>query len=329
MREFQLIDEVMPGLPPASPADVNAVRARVLDGGRRRSRRPIVLAVAAALGAFALLLPWSGGDQVTTATTSGPRTELEAAADRLAAQPTGSGANWLREMDQVYVQRAPEGGYLTQERLRDQLWSTEDGRNTGVYQQLSVKPFRPGDAAAWKKAGSPELCTMDCGRRYISKPTAEIFELAQGLQLPIARVLALPTDPGTLAEELLRSYPSGAKVDRDTWLWRAGERLLLDSPATPATRAAVYRMLAALPGTTIAAGISDVDGRPGIALRRGAPIQEQLVIDPETGNLLASQDVAVDQVASVARMVGVGVPYQSFVIRRLGWTDEPPRLPKH
>lgn len=72
MKEFQLIDEVMPDVPPADPARAMAVRARMLGGARRRGM-PAWSKMALAAAAVGVMLaggfvvaPRLGGPQVET-----------------------------------------------------------------------------------------------------------------------------------------------------------------------------------------------------------------------------------------------------------------------
>ena len=107
MKEFKLIDGVMPEVPPVDPARVMAVRARMLNGAPRR-RLPGWSRVALAAASVALVLiggfvvvPRLGGGEVDTAATSDVPAVLATAADRLAAQPPGEGAWWRREMVRI------------------------------------------------------------------------------------------------------------------------------------------------------------------------------------------------------------------------------------
>lgn len=95
----------------------------------------------------------------------------------------------------------------------------------------------------------------------------------------------------------------------EAWLWGASRWLLLDVESTPATRAALYRVLAGLPGVRVENDITDIDGRTGVALTYGeAPTRQQIIIDRNSGQLLAIQD---------------GDGSAAYVIKRLGWTDDP------
>ncbi|MEV4898389.1 hypothetical protein AB0K48_54560, partial [Nonomuraea sp. NPDC055795] len=70
---------------------------------------------------------------------------------------------------------------------------------------------------------------------------------------------------------------------------------------------AVLRLLAVagLPGFRVADGVTDAEGRAGVAVEYG---EQRIIIDRDSGELLAVQDEMT-----------------SYVVRRLGWTDETPR----
>ena len=74
-------------------------------------------------------------------------------------------------------------------------------------------------------------------------------------------------------------------------LWSTVLGLLVETPASPALRAALYEVAASLPGVAVDSDYIDSLGRTGTALRLG---EETLVIDPATGQLLAwiDHDVA-------------------------------------
>ncbi|SEG79799.1 hypothetical protein SAMN05444920_104752 [Nonomuraea solani] len=314
MKEFQLIDDVMPDVPPADETRTMAVRARVLAGPRRLPAfsRAILAAAAVSLvlvGGY-VAVPMLGGSEINTAATPEPAAVLDAAADRLAAQPPGAGEWWRREMEQVSrIRTKADPTFVAEWRVKDVLWVNRLGRRQTDRGEVSAKPFTPADERAWKEAGSPELCPAgdkcQLGRVYFSS-----------LGLSLDPVPELPTEAGALKAELLRQLTTKEPGDENGWLWAAGKWLLLDTESTPGTRAAVYRMLAGLPGVQVADGVTDLDGRAGVALTyddRG--LRHRILIDRDGGELLAVQDESVAE----------GKMFESYLVKRLGWTDEAPR----
>ncbi|MEU6784231.1 CU044_5270 family protein [Nonomuraea angiospora] len=300
MKEFQLIDEVMPQVPPADHATVMAARARMLGAARRR-HRPVwpkvmlaAVAVSAVMAGGFVAVPLLGGTGVQTAAVPEADAVLAAAADRLAAQPPGTGAWWRREMAQVA--RTKTATYTVEKRVRDVLWASRQRGYRTQRGPISAKPLTPADEQAWKDAGSPDLCDgCQLGKTYFTP-----------LKMTTKPVTELPTDPEALKAEMLRANDKEAP---EAWLWGASKWLLLDVESTPATRAALYRVLAGLPGVRVENGVTDIDGRTGVALTYGeAPTRQQIIIDRDSGQLLAIQD---------------GDGSLAYVIKRLGWTDDP------
>ncbi|GAA2299512.1 hypothetical protein GCM10010149_55520 [Nonomuraea roseoviolacea subsp. roseoviolacea] len=326
MKEFQVIDDVMPDVPPTDHARVLAARARVLEGTRRR--RPAVwprvtLAAAAVTGVLAagfVVVPRLGGEQAGTAspaatasgtatavaTVSSPRDALEKAADRLAAQPPGTGAWWRREA--IRTQTRANSSFTVENRYTEVLWIDRHGNQRTVQGRVSSSLPTAADRRAWKRAGSPKLCGdhEDCRIGRVS-----FFPLA-------LKPTMLPEEAGALKALLLKHRPTDGSTDDEGWLWNAARWILLDTAATPRTRAAAYRMLADLPGTDVVGRASDTEGRAGIALEHGTVgIRQQMVIDPGSGDLLALQTV----------MAKGGAVLDAYAVRRLAWTDErPPRI---
>ncbi|MEV3986206.1 CU044_5270 family protein [Nonomuraea sp. NPDC049758] len=300
MKEFQLIDEVMPQTPPAGHATMTAARARMTGAARRRRRpvRPKVTLAAVAVGAVLaggfVAMPLLGGTGVQTATIPRADAVLDAAADRLAAQPSGTGAWWRREMTQVL--RTKTATYTVEQRVRDVLWASRDLGYRTRRGSVSAKPLTPADEQAWKAAGSPDLCD-GClsGKTYFTP-----------LKLTRKPVMDLPAEPQALKAEMLAA---NGKEAPEAWLWGASKWLLLDVESTPATRAALYRVLAGLPGVRVENDVTDVDGRTGVALTYGqASTRQQIIIDRDSGQLLAVQEADGSS---------------AYVVERLGWTDDP------
>ncbi|MET8337213.1 CU044_5270 family protein [Streptosporangium canum] len=362
MNEFELIDDVMPDVPSADPGKAAEARARVLNGGRRRrvSAWTGVLVASAAtvavIGAIAVV-PRLGGGPVATVTQTSAEEVLSAAADRMARRQEATGGRyWRREMEQVYRQRISVGGreFVAEDRVRDVRWNGIDRNQVMVFSGLGTRPFTAADRAEWEKAGSPRLCGSDTDCRNDMIPVGKTRYLFTGkkgleqstLELSVRELLDLPHDPAELKEKLLSYWPAEREAmkksmqsgsagpselpKQDYWLWGLGERLLLDAPTTPGTRAAVYRMLAGLHGVRVADGIRDVEGRVGVAILRGGANgegEEQIVIDRETGDLLATQDVLPVPTADQGN-IPPGIVYMSMVIKKLGWTDDEPVIPE-
>jgi hypothetical protein len=99
---------------------------------------------------------------------------------------------------------------------------------------------------------------------------------------------------------------------RELWLWGAAWRLV-NSPATPGTRAAAYLLLAKAPGTTVVDEISGPFGLDGLALQSKGG---QIAIDRRTGQLLGRQ-----------LWTPQGVVWGAEIVRKAGWSDVRPVPP--
>lgn len=338
-REFEFIDRVMPDVPPPTPAQLAAARARLAEAARATpraapGRRLMVLAAAAVvlvIGAIAALMPPLARPPAATT----PRQVLTTAAGKLAAQPPGTGRYWRTETEEL-VRTKGMDGYLVEEHGLDVLAFGPDGDVYSWYEAVSAVPYGAKNTEIWRRAGSPKLCpARDCDQnmRYYPRrdPDAALIfssdRKSSGKKASwaptLAELLALPQEASALKAELSKRYPAGSSVSRADWLLRTGSRLVQSVPATPGTRAAAYRMLATLPGVNVIDNVRDPAGRVGVALHlppSGAD-RIQLVIDRQSGDLLAVQHVAP--------MPGLppGVPWAASIIKRTGWSEARPVPP--
>lgn len=92
----------------------------------------------------------------------------------------------------------------------------------------------------------------------------------------------LPTEPVAL-EQVLRADGVGHGPDADSELWDEATRALVESPASPSLRRALWEVAARVPGVRALGARTDALGRNGIALQRD---DETFLIDTKTGTLL-------------------------------------------
>ncbi|MFD1544745.1 CU044_5270 family protein [Nonomuraea guangzhouensis] len=359
MREFQFIEEVMPAVPPASPEQIAAVRARVMSaasnsGGALRSRtlpsrvlrsrragrvrRPVgaqrithgligtVLAAVAVVLVITVVMVAMPRPSEQAAVTS-PRQVLDAAADRLAAQQPATGRYWWLKT-QVLMRTKDAEVSMVEIRGDDVLVIGRDGHRYTWYETVSTRPYGSAATRAWKRAGSHKLCPgrgCDSNNRfYASRSLDQALKLANGHDLTLKDLLDLPKEATALRTRLLAGYSPNSDLSREQWLMEVGIKLVTETPATPGTRAAGYRMLAALPGVSVTERVTDVIGRQGVVLQLPTPqgvVQTQLVIDKESGEPLAVQ--------GVGPMPGLpeGTAVDVRIIKMAGWTDTRPVVP--
>jgi hypothetical protein len=364
MKEFKLIDEVMPDAPLADPTRTAEIRARVLSGGRRPRRRStarfgvrlgwVIAAVAtAAVVVTVTVLPRLGA--VTSSPAVGPRADLEIAADLMAGRTEPESGRYWRTVTEVTSRLKIDKSYFVDERDRRTKWlSSTDLPKVAERRLIGIKPVTSADLAKWKRAGSRELCESgeDCAggflrpgqTEYVPSSGQKAKYLRNGLlgaDLNMLEFTRLPDDPVALRSELLGSWPAflarttraGGKpvMTRDEWLWSVGTGILEEAPISPAVRAALYRMLADVPGARVLG-----DGRTVTVARafQNGFIDSHVVIDRATGELSAIRSVLLkpdpQQKGSLTDFRGL--PQKSVIFEvvflAMGWTDEAPVLPE-
>jgi len=99
---------------------------------------------------------------------------------------------------------------------------------------------------------------------------------------------ALPTDPAKLGPLLTRDSVGLIDGSPARNLWSTITDLLVETPASPALREALYEVAASIPGIAVNEDYIDALGRTGTALTLGG---QTLVINPASGQLLAWIDV--------------------------------------
>jgi hypothetical protein len=111
------------------------------------------------------------------------------------------------------------------------------------------------------------------------------------------RLASLPADPQKLRSIIYKEVTATPARDRmipgrDGQAFRNAAQMLWSAPVTlpPATQAALYRVLATIPGVQIDRNVKDGAGRPAIALSHG--FGEQFLLDPVTYQMVAQRTVS-------------------------------------
>ena len=135
-----------------------------------------------------------------------------------------------------------------------------------------------------------------------------------GRQVTMAALRKLPTSAPGLEAELRRRWKAdrAAGTDGDgftLYVWSTAQDLLA-GPITPGTKAALYRVLAGLPGIKNVGTAKDRLGRTGTALALPESGGEsRLIVDQRSGELLAHESWAK----------GARYPRLSQAYRSMGW----------
>ena len=146
-------------------------------------------------------------------------------------------------------------------------------------------------------------------------PRRDAQEYRSGQLAADADLRSLSADDRVLAEQLERSHP----VENGP-----AERLVAikdtygQVPVPPVVRAALLRYLAATPTLTATGTVTDRAGRKGVAFSldsdySGLPTRYTLIIDPDTGKLLASEDTLTTRAGALNVPIPAVISYNIYL----------------
>jgi hypothetical protein len=236
-----------------------------------------------------------------------------------------------------FVQLGPANDrYMVLEEAGVQNWaarSPKDG-SPSLAQQLGAAPVSAADRAAWQRDGAPTKWTyvgqsdsladpqdFSSGFNYVLSTAAgplDVLGAGYGAQqfdvgataLTLAQLRALPADPAKLEKLILAGGVAPAETPSAYFLETVPA--IMEMPVTPAVRAALYRMLAGMPGMESIGQVVDPTGQQGEAVDytstysdcapstlpdagpqefafSSCTIQQILIIDPATGMPMAEE----------------------------------------
>lgn len=246
--------------------------------------------VAALLTAVAVAL-------VATTPASAEQVLLEAA-ENAAKQPPPSG-------EYLYVRSQAEDPYsFPYER---EVWLSRDDAVLRDEGGVSFMAFHDG-----KDTYDPSLArVMDLDE------DGEMRTFGNGESITWDELTDLPTEPGALGRRLTDGLAPSGHGDRFD-LWKQVVALLLESPASPELRRALWQVLAATPGTELLGAMTDSVGRPATGIEadftQETREREVLLVDPSDGTLLESRSYADG-----------GLAYRVTVLER-GYRDVAPEV---
>ncbi|GAA1888381.1 CU044_5270 family protein [Actinomadura bangladeshensis] len=324
-----------------------ALRTDWRNGPRERPRRRLrmpVIAVAAtaavAAGAVTVVVLRPGGDAPPAphgTTAIAPGNALLVAATNAQKAPAGRYWHTKTVMGEVFsVGKSPSNHYKVDSRQGNEAWIDVTGLTRTTHIEIPDVPLTAQDREKWEAAGSPAWVTvpnpegpdgevhLDMSEQTSGRsPWPASVERFQGMTP--RQIAALPTRPEELEKVLLNLKGHWHAVSKDgekeepIRALRGRERiralsevagtLLSTAPAPPAVRAAVFRLLADLPGVKAEGPTTDPLGRPGMAislpLKTTAPLglftaprqlgtyRRQFIVAPDAGSLLAIRDLVV------------------------------------
>ncbi len=172
--------------------------------------------------------------------------------------------------------------------VNTQYWAATNPRDGSpdMSQARYVQAASPADEAAWRRDGSPRVW-KDVGQETgLADPVAPsdgwlrplttapgkltAITAAYGAQpfnvgdeaLSLRQLQALPADPAKLKALLLAGWSGRSST---SYLFQTIPAVL-EMPVTPAVRAALYKLLASLPGVQDTGAVTDVAGQQGAAV---------------------------------------------------------------
>jgi hypothetical protein len=315
---------------PGIPAVLQG-KPRPLRSPPRRVLRLVASAAAVVALAAGVLVVQTGFDQ-NTPVASAAATQLNTAADKITPTDAPLKPHQYRYLvsrawSLAMVMGADQGGetddlgltYLAE--TRSQKWIPADPTR-----DCTIRG-RNGDNVKWL-VGNPDKA-REMGILEMTKP--ESFEMTTpcgdfdegAWQQPSTDFLAsLPRDPDALYERLKRDT-QGRGQDPDLEILVYATDALTTGVVPADLRAALYRVLAKVPGMEITEKVANLDGQVGTAFgitRVGT--RSDVIIDPSTGHYIGQRQVDLDGVTGVPP--GTVISYVSVttpvIVDKLGAT---------
>lgn len=291
---------VMFGVPVAAAAAAAAVIASVVVQGPTASKPPRAPAGggsasasgsanrAGSIGVFRL----PAGAAVGVASGSGRQVLLDAARN-VVGVPASTPERYYVTPRVVgnFVRLGPKDDpYQFLETVNRAWWAARSPHDVtaDMSQEVSLRAATPADEAAWQKDGSPTVWSYMGQSDDIADPTApdeamglplrtgpgswialgagtgtQQFQVG-GEDLSYSQLQQLPADPAKLKKIIVDGGlpPNGNPVQYLLWTVPS----VIEMPVTPAVRAALYEVLAGLPGVESLGTVTDVGGQQGTAI---------------------------------------------------------------
>jgi hypothetical protein len=187
---------------------------------------------------------------------------------------------------------------------RSETWWALDGSLSGQLRNGRAEFLDQGERAAWVAAGRPDLGLPNT-EVYSPKVKQEVFGIGW-LPSTYQDLVELPGDPARLLAALterVRASPQLHGASRPpvtVELFGTVGYLLEYYPLPPQLRAALYQVLTRLEGVRLVGGVTDLAGRPAVAVTIHVDqlLQErnELLLEPATGRLLGTRSVLTREV---------------------------------
>lgn len=299
--EDQLRAAVVRGVAPAPSGWLRLTRRRRLT----LLTTAISLPSAAVVVALALVgVLGSDGAHPTPASAAQLLTQAANVAGRQPAEPPLAAGeyHYSRDLENDVVEFG--GGHYARVTVAVERWVSHDGHLRLQAMPVGAPSFlSAADRRAWQRAGRPAL-----GRRQASLLRRELsvhrrghpFHVGPRL-LSFTELHALPTAPtklrAVLAHYAREYHASRALAASNEFVFAT--QIIRGTPASPALRAASFRVLASLPGVRAEGTLRDHAGRSGTAVSiRWADLRRVLIFDPASAQLLEERFITLPPSAS-------------------------------
>jgi hypothetical protein len=273
--------------------------------------------------------------------TSGSAHAVLMTAAQEAETTTGTGRFWHARGETVQTLYRNHHGHRYQlfASTPTESWYPTDRRDgIGVFGQappgVTLKPVTAADAVAYRADGSP--APNENAAAGVQVPDMPNGPDLAGELIYEGDPARLPADPARMRLAILKWMRDHGTMPAhpDAFLFREGAKLLDagDRPQAPSTRAAVYRMLAGLPGVRGLGRVRDPLGRLalGVAMTERTSaygtLDWQLLIQPSSDTIVATRTVVLRHGAKNPRATPGSIQYLELW-RTAGWTDTPPEHP--
>jgi len=282
-----------------------ADRASPVGSSKPQPRRwGLVTAAVAAGVVIALIVPTMVPGGADAAASRALRRVALRAASQPAGQAPGPGqyvyTKTMSRQISTYVTGSDVPNFSFSEPLVRESWIGTDGSGRLRETHGDITFLTAADEAAWVAAGSPSLF----GRR--DGVADETFGPGE---LSFLDTTVLPDEPGALLELIeRRELIGGPDGDAETFVI-VGD-LLRETWTAPSVRAALYEVVADLPGVELVGRVRDEHGREGIAVAyTEAGSRSILIFDPRSAELLGERVVLTEDSAVDLGSGGAGAIY--------------------
>jgi hypothetical protein len=281
MPALEKIRELYPEAPTATAETRAQARTALITRIERRQRRRVFLPAAAGLAAAAgaVVIALVGVGKEAAVDPAAAAVLRDAAAKARVQKPLGRGrVLYVKSVDAYLSTWADRGHFSVLVPHVREIWQGPDG---GLLASSNGDPrfLSERDRQRWIAAGRPDLRGDRVGRTTL--PRQEPSDLPADADALYARL-----------EDEARGHSEGTHRQMFT---RLGD-YLRETNISPRQRAALYEVAARIPGVELIGQVRDPVGRQGVAVAMEHPsdgTRETLVIDPESGILLAEQRVTL------------------------------------